>query len=155
MYCNACGTQNDDNVKFCKKCGSPVAAEAPTAKAPEPATPAAPGPKAKDQHTGPEKAALVLGICGAALSILAIPLLSWFALPCGLVGFIFSYKLWLLAKRADEMVGNYALAGIVLSGFTIINHLVDLIASSIQVDALGSAIGAASSLMDWGQLFGL
>lgn len=44
MYCNACGAENQDAAKFCKKCGKEIAAPAPASSAPTAKQPPASAP---------------------------------------------------------------------------------------------------------------
>ena len=49
MICKKCGTQNDDNIKFCQNCGEPVEAEQPVQQQ-QPPQPQQP-PQQQYQHT--------------------------------------------------------------------------------------------------------
>ena len=45
MYCTSCGSQNDENARFCKDCGKPMAGSTPSAERFDPEPPSdMPGP---------------------------------------------------------------------------------------------------------------
>lgn len=172
MYCMSCGAKNNDGVRFCKQCGKPITeshaaggeistnvetASIPTASV-NPAQAAAvqnstpvtsPNTNSSTGYSRAERPAFVLGICAAALTFLPLPILSFFTLPCALIGFIFAFQMWHKAKCEDTMISNRGLAAIVLSGFALVANLVSRIPVSGSADALASALDILNGIMSF------
>jgi hypothetical protein len=75
MFCAKCGTQLEEGVKFCPKCGAPVAPPAevaPSGATPPATTAPAATPQAVTRTSGFAIASLVLGIVGILINPLAI-----------------------------------------------------------------------------------
>ena len=146
MYCPKCGADNQDGIKFCKKCGSSMiegGAELATSTAKASAK----------ERSGSEKAAFILGIVAAALLFVPIPLLAWFSVPCAVVGFIFAFMLWTRAKHDGTMPTTFTIVGIILCGFVMLNYLAgtihgseDFITNILSSAANGFGSGLTSGL---------
>lgn len=146
MFCPKCGADNQDGIKYCKKCGASMigggtelAASAAKASAKE--------------KSGSEKATFILGIIAASLLFVPIPLLSWFSAPCAVVGFIFAFMLWTRAKHDNALPSTFTIVGIVLCSFVILNFLAgtihgseDFITKMLSGMANGFANGIASGV---------
>ena len=135
MYCPKCGTENQDGIKFCKKCGASMIEGGA-----ELATNAV--KTAAKERGGFEKAAFILGIVAAVLTFIPIPLLAWFSAPCAVVGFIFAFVLWLQAAHDDEVPPTRVIVGIVLCAFVMLNFLAGTIHGS--TDFIGGLLSNAA-----------
>lgn len=115
-FCKNCGAQNDPGVRFCQKCGSPMAPTAPTA-------PTAPMGSYTTAPYAPAPAAVPgkgQGIAGMILGIIAVVFfcLWYIAIPCGIAGIILSSIGNSKANEAGATNGP-AKAGIICSAISL------------------------------------
>ena len=102
MYCPKCGTQNEEGVKFCSKCGASLTKKEV---------------KESKNKEGLGKASIVIGIISLILSItciIFIPIII--SLPLSIVGLVLGIVN--VAKRGKKF------AGIILNGIATINACV-------------------------------
>ena len=121
MYCPKCGNQNEENVKFCSKCGASLTEEKKEVKNKE----------------GLGKASLVIGIISLILSftcIILIPIII--SLPLSILGLVLGIVN--VAKKGKKF------AGIILNVLAIINSFILGFIVAPIILSLGIFAGVAS-----------
>lgn len=134
-YCSHCGAEHCDEAVVCTKCGCPLVAPA-----------AGQVVQPKKVRTREEKFALTSMILGI-IAVSAVILPSGFvfvALPCGVLGLIFS----IIAKKRG--IKKHATAGLVLS-IIALSLVVLLLITAIMIGGLfaGFIFGAISGAMPY------
>ena len=163
LYCNACGSKNDDKANFCLTCGSRLlaptvvvnpqqvmgAATQPAA-APPPAvlptaTPAAAPLSGQPQTSGKAIAALILGIANG--------LFLFFFFPLAILAIVFGHiSRSEIKKSAGRLKGaGMALAGLIL-GYASLSIFPILIIAAIAIPNLLSARKSANEAAAIGSL---
>lgn len=152
MYCQKCGFQNEDGVKFCMKCGGAMettndkAAQAAPAAAPAPVIPAATVPAAQptpvSEATKFEMPAFILAIISIVLLVFPIPVLAWFSLPCGLVGFMFSLYSWIKCREQKGEISIKVVCAAFFSAYVLLNALTLNMGGGVDIlGGVGSLLG--------------
>jgi hypothetical protein len=115
MYCNSCGQQNSDNVRFCASCGAPVSS-GHAAQQPSQPTPQTPNrPQTNYTEDSPKLAYASLGtMIGGIVCLflsLAAPLISLLTYPA----FIVSIVLGISSIKNSNAARGCALGGMITS----------------------------------------
>lgn len=120
MFCPNCGSQNDDNARFCATCSKPFVENSQPVQPMQPAV--VPG-------KGMGIAAMILGIVSLVLFCF------WYlAIPCGIVGLILGI-LSLNKAKAVGMKNGLATAGIITSAIAIGIAVIIVLLAAIGITA--------------------
>ena len=122
MYCTRCGEPLEENAELCPVCKTPVTKESPTEEATEqnaaftaPEAPApAPAP-ANKKYSGKAIAGFVLSLVGLLIA----------AIPCGILGLVFS-SISFKETESEKKGKGLAIAGLVIS-------IVDIVAGILFI----------------------
>lgn len=109
--CPNCNFENQDNSQFCQKCGAPLSMSVPQSQSQQ----------SKNSSGGMCTASMVLGIVGLVLTFVVI----------GIVPAIIGLVLGIIALIGNKPKRSQAIAGVVLSGISIILFALLMIVSSI------------------------
>ncbi len=111
MFCNKCGATLEQGASFCVGCGAPVANDANSTPAAEPAYTPAPGYDANYGYTPTPSYSTAAAdeLSSGALSSGIMALIFAWVLPFigSILGFIFSGKAKKKAKAYYDMTGSY------------------------------------------------
>ena len=118
MYCKKCGEQLEENAQICPVCKTPVTKESPTEEATEQnaafTAPEAPAPApANKKYSGKAIAGFVLSLVGLLIA----------AIPCGILGLVFS-SISFKETESEKKGKGLAIAGFVIS---IVNIVVGIL----------------------------
>ena len=111
MFCRSCGAELADDAKFCTSCGASTAEEEIVAK--EPASP-----------TAAQRSFSAKAIAGFVLSLVGIIIA---ALPCGILGIIFSALALREIPVKQQRDNGLAIEGLIVSIVDLVFWLITII----------------------------
>lgn len=116
MYCENCGTKNEDSARFCENCGTEMPATTTAEYIPpvQNPAPAAPVYSIPVQYVRPVQPGKGFAIAGMVCGIIALCLLSY-SIILGILGIVFGA----VAKRKG-FTGGMATAGIVCGTISLV-----------------------------------
>ena len=133
MYCGRCGTNNEDNARFCSECGadlSPVNPAAVPVQQVQPVQPIQPSPAVvpiAPTHSTKTNVMCIVGFFGALSSIVMMGATSPVFFIISLIGLI-------KCNKTKEPGRGYAIAGIIITSVLMGTFIIGIIAGLIQRD---------------------
>ena len=111
MFCRICGYELPENAQFCSRCGTHVETSefVPTAEESTPAEPA--------KYSGKAIAGFVIALVGIMIS----------AIPCGIIGIVFSVLGKKETVELNKKGKGLAIAGLVISILDIVLGVINVI----------------------------
>lgn len=130
MHCGRCGTQNDDNARFCSECGADLSPVNPAAVPVQPVQPIQPAPAVvpiAPTHINKNNILCCVGFYGALASIVLLGTTAPVFFVISIIGLIQS-------KKRNELGRGLAKAGIIITSVLIFVYITGIIAGLIQRD---------------------
>ena len=133
MHCGRCGTQNDDNARFCSECGadlSPVNPAAVPVQPVQPVQPIQPAPAVvpiAPTHINKNNDLCCVGFYGALASIVLLGTTAPVFFVISIIGLIQS-------KKKKELGRGLAKAGIIITSVLMFVYITGIILGLIQRD---------------------
>lgn len=130
MYCGRCGTQNDDNARFCSECGADLSPVNPAAVTVQPIQPIQPAPAVvpiAPTHINKNNVLCCVGFYGALASIVLLGTTAPVFFTVSIIGLIQS-------KKKKELGSGLAIAGIIITSVLMFVYITGIILGLIQRD---------------------
>lgn len=130
MHCGRCGTQNDDNARFCSECGADLSPVNPAAVPVQPVQPIQPAPAVvpiAPTHINKNNILCCVGFYGALASIVLLGTTAPVFFVISIIGLIQS-------KKRNELGRGLAKAGIIITSVLMFVYITGIIAGLIQRD---------------------
>lgn len=130
MYCGRCGTQNDDNARFCSECGADLSPVNPAAVPVQPIQPIQPAPAVvpiAPTHINKNNVLCCVGFYGALASIVLLGTTAPVFFVISIIGLIQS-------KKRNELGRGLAKAGIIITSVLMFVYITGIILGLIQRD---------------------
>ncbi len=136
MYCGRCGTQNDDNARFCSECGAdlspvnPAAVPVQPVQPVQPIQPIQPAPAVvpiAPTHINKNNILCCVGFYGALASIVLLGTTAPVFFVISIIGLIQS-------KKRNELGRGLAKAGIIITSVLMFVYITGIILGLIQRD---------------------
>ena len=130
MYCGRCGTQNDDNARFCSECGADLSPVNPAAVPVQPVQPVQPAPAVvpiAPTHINKNNVLCCVGFYGALASIVLLGTTAPVFFVISIIGLIQS-------KKKNELGRGLAKAGIIITSVLMFVYITGIILGLIQRD---------------------
>lgn len=136
MYCGRCGTQNDDNARFCSECGAdlspvnPAAVPVQPVQPVQPIQPIQPAPAVvpiAPTHINKNNVLCCVGFYGALASIVLLGTTAPVFFVISIIGLIQS-------KKKNELGRGLAKAGIIITSVLMFVYITGIILGLIQRD---------------------
>ena len=130
MYCGRCGTQNDDNARFCSECGADLSPVNPAAVPVQPIQPIQPAPAVvpiAPTHINKNNVLCCVGFYGALASIVLLGTTAPVFFVISIIGLIQS-------KKRNEIGRGLAKAGIIITSVLMFVYITGIILGLIQRD---------------------
>ena len=130
MYCGRCGTQNDDNARFCSECGADLSPVNPAAVPVQPVQPIRPAPAVvpiAPTHINKNNVLCCVGFYGALASIVLLGTTAPVFFVISIIGLIQS-------KKKKELGRGLAKAGIIITSVLMFVYITGIILGLIQRD---------------------
>ena len=130
MYCGRCGTQNDDNARFCSECGADLSPVNPAAVPVQPVQPIQPAPAVvpiAPTHINKNNVLCCVGFYGALASIVLLGTTAPVFFVISIIGLIQS-------KKRNELGRGLAKAGIIITSVLMFVYITGIILGLIQRD---------------------
>ena len=136
MYCGRCGTQNDDNARFCSECGAdlspvnPAAVPVQPVQPVQPIQPIQPAPAVvpiAPTHINKNNVLCCVGFYGALASIILLGTTAPVFFVISIIGLIQS-------KKKNELGRGLAKAGIIITSVLMFVYITGIILGLIQRD---------------------
>ena len=130
MYCGRCGTQNDDNARFCSECGADLSPVNPAAVPVQPIQPIQPAPAVvpiAPTHINKNNVLCCVGFYGALASIVLLGTTAPVFFVISIIGLIQS-------KKKNELGRGLAKAGIIITSVLMFVYITGIILGLIQRD---------------------
>lgn len=130
MYCGRCGTQNDDNARFCSECGADLSPVNPAAVPVQPVQPIQPAPAVvpiAPTHINKNNVLCCVGFYGALASIVLLGTTAPVFFVISIIGLIQS-------KKRNEIGRGLAKAGIIITSVLMFVYITGIILGLIQRD---------------------
>ena len=130
MYCGRCGTQNQDNARFCSECGADLSPVNPAAVPVQPIQPIQPAPAVvpiAPTHINKNNILCCVGFYGALASIVLLGTTAPVFFVISIIGLIQS-------KKRNEIGRGLAKAGIIITSVLMFVYITGIIIGLIQRD---------------------
>lgn len=130
MHCGRCGTQNDDNARFCSECGADLSPVNPAAVPVQPIQPIQPAPAVvpiAPTHINKNNVLCCVGFYGALASIVLLGTTAPVFFVISIIGLIQS-------KKKKELGRGLAKAGIIITSVLMFVYITGIILGLIQRD---------------------
>ena len=130
MYCGRCGTQNEDNARFCSECGADLSPVNPAAVPVQPIQPIQPAPAVvpiAPTHINKNNVLCCVGFYGALASIVLLGTTAPVFFVISIIGLIQS-------KKRNEIGRGLAKAGIIITSVLMFVYITGIILGLIQRD---------------------
>ena len=136
MYCGRCGTQNDDNARFCSECGADLSPVNPAAVPVQPVQPVQPIQPIQlapavvpiaPTHINKNNVLCCVGFYGALASIVLLGTTAPVFFVISIIGLIQS-------KKKNELGRGLAKAGIIITSVLMFVYITGIILGLIQRD---------------------
>lgn len=130
MYCGRCGTQNQDNARFCSECGADLSPVNPAAVPVQPIQPIQPAPAVvpiAPTHINKNNILCCVGFYGALASIVLLGTTAPVFFVISIIGLIQS-------KKRNELGRGLAKAGIIITSVLMFVYITGIIIGLIQRD---------------------
>lgn len=130
MYCGRCGTQNQDNARFCSECGADLSPVNPAAVPVQPIQPIQPAPAVvpiAPTHINKNNILCCVGFYGALASIVLLGTTAPVFFVISIIGLIQS-------KKKNELGRGLAKAGIIITSVLMFVYITGIIIGLIQRD---------------------
>ena len=139
MYCGRCGTQNEDNARFCSECGADLSPVNPAAVPVQPAQPVQyahpvqpiqPSPAVvpiAPTHSTKTNVMCIVGFFGALTSIVMMGVTSPVFFIISLIGLI-------KTNKTKEPGRGYAIAGIIITSVLMFTYIIAIIIGLLSRD---------------------
>lgn len=130
MYCGRCGTQNQDNARFCSECGADLSPVNPAAVPVQPIQPIQPAPAVvpiAPTHINKNNILCCVGFYGALASIVLLGTTAPVFFVISIIGLIQS-------KKKNELGRGLAKAGIIITSVLMFVYITGIILGLIQRD---------------------
>ena len=136
MYCGRCGTQNDDNARFCSECGADLSPVNPAAVPVQPVQPVQPIQPIQlapavvpiaPTHINKNNVLCCVGLYGALASIVLLGTTAPVFFVISIIGLIQS-------KKKNELGRGLAKAGIIITSVLMFVYITGIILGLIQRD---------------------
>lgn len=127
MHCGRCGTQNDDNARFCSECGADLSPVNPAAVPVQPIQPAPAVVPIAPTHINKNNVLCCVGFYGALASIVLLGTTAPVFFTVSIIGLIQS-------KKKKELGRGLAKAGIIITSVLMFVYITGIILGLIQRD---------------------
>lgn len=130
MHCGRCGTQNDDNARFCSECGADLSPVNPAAVPVQPIQPIQPATAVvpiAPTHINKNNVLCCVGFYGALASIVLLGTTAPVFFVISIIGLIQS-------KKKKELGRGLAKAGIIITSVLMFVYITGIILGLIQRD---------------------
>ena len=127
MYCGRCGTQNDDNARFCSECGADLSPVNPAVVPVQPIQPAPAVVPIAPTHINKNNVLCCVGFYGALASIVLLGTTAPVFFVISIIGLIQS-------KKKNELGRGLAKAGMIITSVLMFVYITGIILGLIQRD---------------------